>query len=86
MKDPTDYTPGELEMLMVPYLVKRGRSDEYIAGYLEAQKLSGWLRPACPAWIRNSAALWYLIPRGLKSYKKIDALDCPIDQSITDQR
>lgn len=72
MSDKTNYTVEELKKLMIEFLIKRSRSDEYIQGYLDAQKLSGWLRQSCPEWIRNSAALWYHIPKGGENYKSDD--------------
>jgi hypothetical protein len=54
-----EMTVADLEALMISYLADRGMSAEYIRGYLEGQRLSGWLRPNCPEWIRNSAAMKY---------------------------
>lgn len=53
---------GDLRDMMQDHLSKRGHSVEFVAGYLEAQTRSGWLRENAPAWIRNSAALYYLLP------------------------
>jgi hypothetical protein len=47
---------------MREFLTKRGDTPEAIAAYIEAQKLAGWLRPRCPAWLRNSAILYFLLP------------------------
>lgn len=57
-----DISIEDFEELMTDYLRKRGFSDDYIAGFLEAQRLSGWSRKNCPAWMRNSAALHFAIP------------------------
>lgn len=57
-----DLSIADLEDLMIYYLDRRGVSEEFKAGYLEAQRKSGWLRPGCPAWLRNSAGVYYAIP------------------------
>ena len=62
MKPPEDFTTSDLEQLMREYLEKRGMSADFVRGYIEAQRKSGWLRDRSPAWVRNSAALFYLIP------------------------
>lgn len=62
MKPPEDFSTEDLEKLMREHLAKRRESDDYVRGYLDAQRRAGWLRPRCPAWMRNSAALFYLIP------------------------
>ena len=62
MKNPEDYSPDDLRALMIEHLEKRGESPEFVRGYIAAQERFGLLRPRCPAWMRNSAALFYLIP------------------------
>lgn len=62
MKPTKDIDHATLEGWMREHLTKRGRSPEYIKGYIEAHKLGGFLKPTAPAWIRNSAAVHYLIP------------------------
>ena len=57
-----DITPDDLENLITVYLEKRGFSSDYIAGFIAAQNLSGWLRKNCPQWIRNSSAVHFCIP------------------------
>lgn len=59
---PKDLTVQDLKELMIFDLERRGKSPDFIAGYLAAQEKSGWLRNECPAWIRNSAGLYYAIP------------------------
>jgi hypothetical protein len=57
-----DWTVDELEELIREALEKRGAPAHYVAGYLDAQRRAGWLRPQAPGWLRNSAALWFLLP------------------------
>lgn len=57
-----DITVEDLREMIVKALESDGWSDQEVAGYVTAQEHSGWLRPKCPAWLRNSAAVWYLIP------------------------
>jgi len=56
---PPNISPDELEILMREFYHKRDRTQDFIDGFLTAQKLSGWLRPRCPAWIRNSATSYF---------------------------
>lgn len=62
MKAQTDITSDDLRGMMQKALQDAGWSPDKIAGYLLAQEKSGWLRPQCPAWIRNSAAVYYCLP------------------------
>lgn len=57
-----DISCNDLEEMMIEYLKNRGSTVEYVKGYLDAQRKSGWLRPSAPAWIRNSAAIYYCLP------------------------
>lgn len=59
---PRDISCDDLREMIDDYLTKIGATPEYRAGYLDAQEKSGWLRPSAPAWIRNSAALYYCLP------------------------
>lgn len=59
---PRDITPEDLEEITRDYLTKQNRGEDYIAGYIDAQRRFGFLKPAAPAWMRNSAALFMLIP------------------------
>lgn len=59
---PKDISPGDLEEIMRDALKSRNAPPDYIAGYIDAQKRSGFLKPKAPAWIRNTAALYYLLP------------------------
>lgn len=67
MKTPQDFSIEDLEKLMREYLEKRGESQDFIKGYIDAQRKSGFLRDRSPAWVRNSAALFYLIPPAEKT-------------------
>lgn len=62
MSTPRDLTVEDLAELMTHAMKSAGRSDDWIHGYLAAQRFSGWLRPQCPAWIRNSAGVHYALP------------------------
>lgn len=62
MKNPHDITIEGLQELITVFLTKRGFSPDYVAGFLDAQNLSGWTRKNCPAWIRNSAGIHFSIP------------------------
>ena len=64
---PPNISIKELEILMRDFYHTRDRSQDFIDGFITAQKLSGWLRPRCPAWIRNSAASYF---RPIKSKSK----------------
>lgn len=55
-------TPENLREFIVANLEKRGKTPDFIAGYVEAMDLAGYTAKGKPAWIRNSAALLYLIP------------------------
>jgi len=57
-----DLSVDGLRDLMVAALSNAGWSPEEIAGYVAAQEKAGWLRPQCPAWIRNSAGVYYALP------------------------
>lgn len=59
-----DLTVDDLREMIVISLQQQGRDQLYIDGYIDAQERSGWLRPACPAWIRNSAGVYYALPPG----------------------
>lgn len=62
-----DITVSELREMMIDALRTDAWTDEQIAGYLTAHENVGFLRDKAPAWVRNSAALTYLIPEGLKT-------------------
>lgn len=62
MKKSKDITPEELEDIIRDYLENQGFGVAYVEGYIDAQKKAGWLRPNCPAWMRNSVAVHYLLP------------------------
>lgn len=62
MSQPRDLSIADLRQLMLDALESGGHSPDWIAGYIAAQERSGWLRPSCPAWIRNSAGVFYAIP------------------------
>jgi hypothetical protein len=51
-----------LEELMRHALIEDGAGPDFVEGYVAAQRRSGWLRPGCPAWIRNSAGVYYALP------------------------
>jgi len=55
-------TTADLREIMTEALERRHASADYIAGYIAAHELCGWLRPSCPQWIRDTAALHYLLP------------------------
>lgn len=57
--DPPNISPDELEILMRDFYHRRDRSQDFVDGFITAQKLSGWLRPRCPNWIRNSSASYF---------------------------
>jgi hypothetical protein len=52
-------SPEQLEILMRDFYHRRERSQDFIDGFITAQKLSGWLRPRCPNWIRTSCASFF---------------------------
>lgn len=49
----------QLQTVMEQSLASDGHSDDYINGFIAAQKFAGWLRPQCPNWIRRSALIIY---------------------------
>lgn len=55
MKMKDDPTPEDLEKLFRKKHALDGKSEDWITGYLEAQRLSGWLRKNTPGWLRRSA-------------------------------
>lgn len=58
---PPDLSVTDLREMMVSALAQVGHSDSFIAGFISAQERSGWLRPNCPAWIRNSAGVHFAL-------------------------
>jgi hypothetical protein len=73
---PNDLSVSDLREIIVSALLANGWTEEEIAGYVRAHETSGWLRPKCPAWIRNSAGVFYALPPaggfGEKSPPKIE--------------
>jgi len=57
-----DLSIADLQELMVIALENAGWTQPEIAGYIAAMRRAGWLRPNCPAWIRNSAGVYFAIP------------------------
>lgn len=62
MSQNRDITVEELREFMLTGLKQSGWNQDEINGYVAAQERSGWLRPKCPAWLRNSAAVYYALP------------------------
>lgn len=57
-----DLSVEDLRELIVIALTNNGWTGEEIAGYVRAHEVAGWLRPKCPAWLRNAAGVHYAIP------------------------
>ena len=64
IKHGKDVTILDLREMMITALLKDGWTDREIIGYVTAMESHGLLRRNCPGWMRNSAALHYLIPEG----------------------
>lgn len=59
LKKPVPVTIEQLQDLMVRSLTRDGWTKSEIRGYITAQRNCGWLRPKCPQWIRETAAMHY---------------------------
>lgn len=62
MKAEHTVTIDQLREIIRAALVASGWSEAEIAGYVRAHEVAGWLRPACPQWMRNSGAVIYQTP------------------------
>lgn len=63
MSAPRDISPEDMREIMTDHHRGRGKSEEWIAGYIAAMDEAGYSNPRKPAWIRNSAALKFLLPK-----------------------